>query len=269
MPSTSAPLHTPPLPPRVSSHREPLGPLPTHEPRPGHPLLHHNKMLVYPRYWTRCERCLNTGYKHQHPSSPCSRCWRKYGREYAGVLRQAYEQTGSYSLLQGVTLQAPLPSATSAVPYTVATSASAPYQQPHVPNRLTDEAVCDEDRYSAAPPRYDWASHAESDQALPQQDYPTYTPPAPHPMYPPMPMPMPAPMPAPMPMPMPPRMGPTIDWTGYGAPPGAVIVQPGDPRIGGVLCPTCGGSGEHVDLFSLFDGNDECDTCGGAGRVPG
>ncbi|GAA5857434.1 hypothetical protein JCM8547_009271 [Rhodosporidiobolus lusitaniae] len=47
--------------------------------------------------------------------------------------------------------------------------------------------------------------------------------------------------------------------------PGAIVVRPGDPRMGGVLCRRCGGDG-LVMGFLLFD-EVTCDVCGGAGRV--
>lgn len=53
----------------------------------------------------------------------------------------------------------------------------------------------------------------------------------------------------------------------YGAPPlhpNAVVVRPGDPRIGGQLCMKCGGSG--VTFGFLFD-EDQCSRCRGSGRV--
>mgnify|MGYP002717627423 FL=1 len=47
--------------------------------------------------------------------------------------------------------------------------------------------------------------------------------------------------------------------------PNTIVVRPGDPRIGGVLCRKCGGSGTQMGLF-IFD-EDTCDMCNGAGRV--
>ncbi|TFK48378.1 hypothetical protein OE88DRAFT_1720161 [Heliocybe sulcata] len=49
----------------------------------------------------------------------------------------------------------------------------------------------------------------------------------------------------------------------HSPPPGAAVVNPGDPRIGGNLCWQCRGRGSiSVLLFS-----DTCNTCGGLGRV--
>jgi hypothetical protein len=47
-------------------------------------------------------------------------------------------------------------------------------------------------------------------------------------------------------------------------PPGATVVMPGDPRIGGRLCWRCGGRG--VTPFLIFD-EMTCETCGGIGRL--
>ncbi|BEI82999.1 hypothetical protein CcaverHIS002_0308670 [Cutaneotrichosporon cavernicola] len=51
----------------------------------------------------------------------------------------------------------------------------------------------------------------------------------------------------------------------YAPPPGALVVQPGDPRIGGQLCYRCGGSGREASLFMFDDG--PCYQCRGVGRV--
>lgn len=46
-------------------------------------------------------------------------------------------------------------------------------------------------------------------------------------------------------------------------PPGAAVVQPGDPRIGGRVCRQCGGTG--VMTFLIFE--DTCPVCNGIGRT--
>ncbi|KAG8990478.1 hypothetical protein FRB94_013356 [Tulasnella sp. JGI-2019a] len=51
---------------------------------------------------------------------------------------------------------------------------------------------------------------------------------------------------------------------GVRPPPGALVVKPGDPRIGGRLCWNCGGDGQ-ITLF-LFD-RERCPTCNGMGRI--
>lgn len=47
-------------------------------------------------------------------------------------------------------------------------------------------------------------------------------------------------------------------------PPNALIVSPGDPRIGGRVCSRCGGRGVRD---SLWWGTETCDRCCGAGRI--
>ncbi|GAA5910985.1 hypothetical protein JCM6882_006738 [Rhodosporidiobolus microsporus] len=47
--------------------------------------------------------------------------------------------------------------------------------------------------------------------------------------------------------------------------PGSLVVRPGDPRMGGVLCRRCGGDGLEMGMF-IFD-ETTCSACGGAGRV--
>lgn len=41
------------------------------------------------------------------------------------------------------------------------------------------------------------------------------------------------------------------------------VVQPGDPRIGGVLCPRCNGKGMKHDFLNVI----RCNVCNGLGRV--
>ena len=48
-----------------------------------------------------------------------------------------------------------------------------------------------------------------------------------------------------------------------GQPP--VVVQPGDPRIGGRLCPNCFGAGRTFGFLLLND--RPCNACGGIGRL--
>lgn len=52
-----------------------------------------------------------------------------------------------------------------------------------------------------------------------------------------------------------------------GPPPGAMVVLPGDPRIGGQLCYHCGGAGVRETMFSFFDSEEMCAVCRGSGRV--
>ena len=281
-----APSPRPPASPVPAAQR--AGPLPTSTHQPGHPLLNEGRLLVYPVHKGRCEKCGNTGYKGGDPSRPCSRCWRKYGRAYSGALKQAYEGTGLASVLQGMSLQRPLPGAvnythpnmvhqgTQPVGY-VANQSYMPYA-PYAPYRPAAQYVppaaaqapaeperFPEDQHSSAPPRYEQAS--ASDKPLPDQQYPQQHAPPPQAPQVPQPVPAPQPMPGGWGAAQPAPMGPTHYWPGYAPPPGAVRVMPGDPRIGGILCPECYGSGDDDGIVSLFLGGGDCRRCGGTGRI--
>ena len=56
---------------------------------------------------------------------------------------------------------------------------------------------------------------------------------------------------------------PNVHLTSH-PPPGATVLSPGDPRIGGLLCWRCGGRG--TISFLIFD-EEACSVCGGMGRV--
>lgn len=47
-------------------------------------------------------------------------------------------------------------------------------------------------------------------------------------------------------------------------PPGALVLPPGDPRLGGQLCMKCGGDGETE---SFWLGSETCSRCRGVGRI--
>ncbi|UZJ52409.1 hypothetical protein CBS101457_001729 [Exobasidium rhododendri] len=51
---------------------------------------------------------------------------------------------------------------------------------------------------------------------------------------------------------------------GHIPPPNAIVLRPGDPRIGGRLCYKCGGQGVRD---SLWWGSETCYHCGGSGRL--
>ncbi|KII87078.1 hypothetical protein PLICRDRAFT_244054 [Plicaturopsis crispa FD-325 SS-3] len=80
---------------------------PTRTPKPGHPLLHNGKMLVYPVGY-ECPKCHNTGFKYYDPSHPCRKCWEKYARPYSGAL--AYAPAAPGTSTAGNNFQRPLPS---------------------------------------------------------------------------------------------------------------------------------------------------------------
>jgi len=55
--------------------------------------------------------------------------------------------------------------------------------------------------------------------------------------------------------------------------PPPLVVQPGDPRIGGRLCLNCNGSGQKTEELTLINvflgggGQEVCTSCRGTGRV--
>ncbi|CCM02632.1 uncharacterized protein FIBRA_04736 [Fibroporia radiculosa] len=83
---------------------------PTEVPTPGHPLLRHGQVLVYPEAY-ECGKCRNIGYRNNDPSMPCSKCWEKYARPFTGAVTYApwgAPATGSASGSRN-TYQRPLP----------------------------------------------------------------------------------------------------------------------------------------------------------------
>ncbi|CDR98755.1 uncharacterized protein SPSC_06158 [Sporisorium scitamineum] len=146
-------------------------------------------------------------------------------------------------------------------------------------------------RMSDVPPNYQDASNVNSDERLPSQYVPPPVPPPGHGPPPPQPRPPShnAPYgqyePGPSPYGPPPPGGFVGDfgpnpggpnpyvsvqpmhqpWYGsHPPPPNALVVMPGDPRIGGRLCYECGGRG-IIESFWL--GDEMCFRCRGSGRV--
>ncbi|KAJ3732803.1 hypothetical protein DFJ43DRAFT_280380 [Lentinula guzmanii] len=79
---------------------------PTKTPVPGHPLLNHGRLLVYPPGF-ECDKCHNVGYKQNDPSNPCRKCWSKYAKPFSGAI--TYSSFKSSSAGTGKTFQRPLP----------------------------------------------------------------------------------------------------------------------------------------------------------------
>ncbi|KDQ54224.1 hypothetical protein JAAARDRAFT_209380 [Jaapia argillacea MUCL 33604] len=219
---------------------------PTEVPVSGHPLLRDGKVLVYPTGY-ECWKCNNTGYKERDPTHPCSKCWEKYSKPY-----------------------------TSAIAYSPWTpSAKDPrYQRPLPPNWLRpghgqradgqrgfgsflDEIMGGVDGRMNG----NGMSRSRSDSGRPRSTPGLVSPPPPtHPYL----------QPLGASSSYSSRSQPSSRMPGsYSAapvtrlPPGAPVVQPGDPRIGGRLCRNCGGEG--VVRFFILE--DRCDVCGGLGRV--
>ncbi|THH28365.1 hypothetical protein EUX98_g5816 [Antrodiella citrinella] len=82
---------------------------PTKTPTPGHPLLNHGNILVYPKGY-ECKKCHNTGYKHFDPLNPCKKCWPKYSKEYSGAITYTpWSSSGNTTSEGGKVYQRPLP----------------------------------------------------------------------------------------------------------------------------------------------------------------
>ena len=156
---------------------------------------------------------------------------------------------------------------------------SSTYRPPRTPTTPSLDAETEGARMSDVPPNYQDASNVDSHERLPSQYVPPPVPPPGHaPARPPS-QPHHAPYPPPPPngfvggfTPNPGGPNPCVavqplhqPW--YGArppPPNALVVMPGDPRIGGRLCFECGGRGV---IESFWLGDETCFRCRGAGRV--
>lgn len=223
----------------------------------------------------------NTGYKQFDPSHPCRKCWERYGKSWSSPLAYATNLENQSQILQrplpasGSNFIPPTMSSHGSYSghhagnYQVPPNWQSPYQAPSGPppppparpgpprvNRAStaDEAV--DDPSGEAPPAYDDAINNEhplppqqtgtsstssaqttaSSPPIPARPSQTQVQPPSHPPY------------------RPPPEEPQ-QWYGqglgqgqhhFGAPPvmhRPLVVQPGDPRIGGQLCYKCGGQG--------------------------
>ncbi|SPO27375.1 uncharacterized protein UTRI_10492 [Ustilago trichophora] len=158
-----------------------------------------------------------------------------------------------------------------------------------MPPRTATSPVVDAEtegsRMSDVPPNYQDASNVTSEERLPSQYVPPPQPPPGHGPPPPPPRPHAHPGPSPYGCAPPPPPGGFVGGFGpnpggpnpyvsvqpqqawYGArppPPGALVVMPGDPRIGGRLCFECGGRGLTE---SFWFGDETCLRCRGSGRI--
>ncbi|OSX64029.1 hypothetical protein POSPLADRAFT_1054652 [Postia placenta MAD-698-R-SB12] len=211
---------------------------PTEQPTPGHPLLRHGKVLQYPA-GHECDRCHNTGYRNNDPTSPCLRCWDKYGRPFSGALTYiSWNAPPDPSSRHAY--QRPLPRFT---PPHLSGSGSG-----HRPSQsyggLGSESPL------SAHPRI--ASLSRPSGAYAGGTGPRVIPVAGGGV-------------AMSPYLDPLQNVPTNVRGANNAPPGATILRPGDPRIGGRLCWRCGGDG--VTSTFLFLDEETCSLCGGIGRT--
>ncbi|KAI0358161.1 hypothetical protein OH77DRAFT_1397660 [Trametes cingulata] len=222
---------------------------PTDKPVPGHPLLRHGRILVYPKDY-ECHKCHNTGYKNYDPSHPCSRCWDKYSKPYSGAMAYAPwgpdGQSGPSSSRH--TFQRPLPQFRA--PQASLHQQSASYAGLSPPPRSDLSRSASTSRITGAypgaaarvipipgggvpmSPYLDPAQNRGNSVFPPAHWYGT---------------------------------PPVVPVRGVPPPSGNVAVYPpGDPRIGGRLCWRCGGSGKTS--FLIFD-EETCGVCNGVGRT--
>ncbi|KAK9893961.1 hypothetical protein P389DRAFT_111015 [Cystobasidium minutum MCA 4210] len=239
-------FNRPALPNQQPAHTEHQPPptryAPSANPMSGQPLLHKGKILMYPPgVW--CEKCHNTGYKAYDPNNPHEKCWNKYGRLYTAAVWDSPNFTFS-----NPTLQKPLPNSRHSA------STSPPVSQPFSP--------------IPPPQQYSHPGYYTAGQAGPPPPQMFSPPPMQQPMQqPPYMMGNPGQGYYNQPQMAQGRPMPYVSGMSYGPPPpGALIVRPGDPRIGGRLCMHCGGDG-IVECGFLFLDTETCPSCNGTGRV--
>ncbi|OXB36800.1 hypothetical protein J007_03448 [Cryptococcus neoformans] len=239
-PTNTDGLSKPPVPPRnhSSTSNRPPPPLPpraqpqdltpTEVPTPGRPLLRGGQLLVYPKgHW--CPKCQNTGYKSSDPSNPHESDWRKYGKPYNSALAHSYTyMVSNPDPAQGVN---------------AGTAASSNFQRPLPSYSPAGGSSSGSNSYAhLPPPPGKWNTY-------PGQNAP------------------PRPPPPPPNWGAPPMPGQQIfvQRSAGPVPPGALVVRPGDPRIGGQLCWRCSGSGRELSFFGFDD--SKCWECRGLGRL--
>ncbi|KAJ4479356.1 hypothetical protein J3R30DRAFT_3289137 [Lentinula aciculospora] len=204
---------------QTSRYPPPSGPLPSGSPRssldegrptktpvPGHPLLNHGKLLVYPPGF-ECDKCHNIGYKQNDPSNPCRKCWSKYAKPFSGVITYSSFKTSSVGT--GKTFQRPLP-----ILRPPQAGISRPHHYPGYPGSTYAQNLGQGQNSSTTRP------------SPPTGSYPPYSRPS-------------------IPPPPNIQMIPG-GHSAYGPPqppPGSVVYGPGDPRLGGRLCWRCDGDG--------------------------
>lgn len=231
---------------------------PTPTPTPGRPLLNQGQVLIY-KPGFHCEKCRNTGYKHDDPSHPCRTCWKKYGRPYTGAVASSWPRQGAAGPL-GTTLdeasnfQRPLrmfsgPADAATGPPVLNTSWTQPglirhggqaNHQHHWP-----QAQAYPTQLPPPPAQGDFKASASSPPPIPPPHQPYVQP---HTFW------------------QPTGPGPIIPVSPYDRPPpGAHVVHAGDPRLGGLPCPECYGYG-YVESFWGFD-TKNCWRCQGIGRI--
>lgn len=214
--------------------RPPTRYAPSAHPMSGQPLLYKGKILMYPPgVW--CEKCHNTGYKAYDPNNPHEKCWNKYGRNYTAAVWDSPNFDFS-----NPTLQKPLPNSR----YSASTSpvSSQPFSPTPVQQSYSHPGYYQAGQNGPPPPQM--MPPPRPSQPMMQGGAGYYNQPQ-----------------------MGPGAMPFVSGMSYGhPPPGALVVRPGDPRIGGRLCMNCGGDGVIECGFFLLD-TETCRACNGTGRV--
>ncbi|WWD19097.1 hypothetical protein CI109_103555 [Kwoniella shandongensis] len=217
----------PSRPPPPPQTNGPIDLSPTEVPTPGRPLLYKGQLLVYPKGFF-CYKCGNTGYKANDPSNPHETDWRKYGKPYNSALSHSFAISTN----------------PSSNPSTISSSN---FQRP-LPTYNAPPPQIANGNIPPPPP-----SHQGKWNTYPGQMAPPPPPPPPMMMHP------------PPPLHAMPGQQIFVQATAGPVPPGALVVGPGDPRIGGRLCWRCSGSGREISFFGFDDGR--CYECRGLGRL--
>lgn len=176
----------------------------------------------------------NTGYKSYDPSNPCRKCWEKYSKPYSGPIVYSSWQSGPSNR------QKPL---LNLRPSGAGPSHSLSRSITSIVNQVRDDLSSypgNPARRSLPPSSTSQVYPPRNTSVLPsssisRSDY--FTTPA--------------------------HNYTSSTWPRDGPPP--VVLQPGDPQLGGQLCWNCFGSGRTFGFLLLSERT--CGTCRGTGRV--
>lgn len=186
----------------------------------------------------------NTGYMQFNPSNPCTKCWGRHAKPYAGALAYAPSTSSAgasnpapVANSRASNWQKPLPRKT-ATPITKSRSHNT--LQPSHKRTVSSPQTAS----TSSPSR---ATSIANNRAALGLDNPNRLTAASF------------------------GRSPSIVHTNSNHrifDPNAVVLQPGDPRLGGRLCYNCNGDGQEISLSGLFfGGGDRCRVCGGTGRL--
>ncbi|KAJ7729975.1 hypothetical protein B0H16DRAFT_1665402 [Mycena metata] len=217
---------------------------PTTMPVPGHPLLHEGKLLVYPPHH-ECYKCNNTGYKHGDPAHPCTKCWSRYARPYAGAVASSFPPPSSSSpsapaASSGLSRASTLPPVRPRPAPTAAEVRTHPRQAGSTSSAIWSLTGAGATAAAAARAPSGAARASSAPSVARNNNAPGGYPGTGG------------------------RGG--FGGGGNGYPPAAAVYAPGDARMGGTPCWRCGGRGTLS--FLVFE-TVPCGVCRGVGRVFG